>query len=114
MALHPGFHQWLSRRGLQPATISVLQKESIFQESTLKLLKDADLQSLRDKHGITLGQFALLRSAHGDLHEADEDGFELIEVEDTPAELGVRGGERGRHKNKASKYALGAGDRQVR
>ena len=117
MALHPGFHQWLTRRGLLPATISVLQKESIFQESTLKLLNDTDLQSLRDKHGITLGQFALLRSVHGDLQEAEEDGFEVVELEDAPAELGVRGGEPGsasrRHKNKASKYTLG-GDRQVR
>ena len=110
MALHPGFHTWLSKRGLQPATISVLQKESILQESTLKLLTDADLQSLREKHGITVGQFALLRSVHGDLHEADEDGFELVEVEDAPAELGVRGGEQGR---KLNKYKFG-GTRQVR
>ena len=33
MALHPEFHQWLTSRGLQPATITVLRKESILQES---------------------------------------------------------------------------------
>lgn len=84
--LSPGFHKWLSKRGLHPDTITVLQKESILQESTLKLLTDSDLDSIRKTHRITTGQFVLLRSAHSDLLEVDKDGFELVEMEDLPVQ----------------------------
>ena len=82
MALNPAFHQWLTKRGLQPATIEALQKETILQESTLKLLTDEDLDTLRREHGLTMGQFALLRNVHGDLRGAEDDGFEVLETED--------------------------------
>ena len=82
MALNTGFHRWLSERGLNSDTISILEKESILQESTLKLLSESDLESVRKKHRITMGQFALLRSVRSDLLEVDEDGFELVTMED--------------------------------
>lgn len=84
MALHPDFNQWLTARGIQPPTLSILRKESILQESTLKLLTDDDLESLKKKHGISLGQFALLRSARDDLTSVVEEGFEVIEIDDVP------------------------------
>ena len=93
-----GFQKWLAKRGIQPGTIAILQKESILHENTLKLLRQADLELLRTKHDITMGQFALLRTAHGDLlgtdeDGTDEDGFEMIGMEDVPAELGGGGGD---------------------
>lgn len=107
MALNPGFHQWLSGRGLQPATISALQKESILQENTLKLLSDEDLETLKKKYSITVGQFALLRSVRGDLHEVDKDGFELVEeppVHEDSESMGKNGTSAGvRHRAKAGK-----------
>ena len=115
MALHPDFHQWLSSRGVQPATITKLQKESILQESTLKLLTDSDLDALKRKHGITLGQFAVLRNARHDLCETEEDDFEVIELDDVTAELAPRGEERGRSRGKSSTATRNrvGGDREV-
>lgn len=84
MALHPDFNQWLTARGIQPPTLSILRKESILLESTLKLLTDDDLESLKKKHGISLGQFALLRSARDDLTSVVEEGFEVIEIDEVP------------------------------
>ena len=109
MALNPGFHQWLSGRGLQPTTIAALQKESVLQEGTLKLLTDDDLETLKKKYSITVGQFALLRSVRVDLHEADEDGFELVEAAPVDSDEDVKGGSMGknstgagvRHRDKA-------------
>lgn len=51
----------------------------------MKLLTDDDLETLRKKYSITVGQFALLRNVHDDLRVVvDEEGFEL--VEETPSE----------------------------
>ena len=99
----------------------MLRKESILQESTLQLLTDSDLHSLKSKHGITLGQFALLRSAREDLHKTADDGFGIIELDDAPAELGIsvvasgeqKGGRAGQN-NVAVKYRVGSGEREVR
>ena len=88
MALHPDFHQWLTSSGLQPATITVLRKESILQESTLQLLTDSDLQSLKSTHGITLGQFVVAS--------------------------GEQKGGRASKNNVAVKYRVGSGEREVR
>ena len=113
-----GFQKWLAKRGIQPGTIAILQKESILHENTLKLLRQADLELLGTKHHITMGQFALLRTAHGDLlgtdeDGTDEDGFEMIGMEDVPAELGGGGGDqqqapagRSRKNSRGEKYKV--------
>jgi hypothetical protein len=108
-----GFQKWLAKRGIQPETIAILQIESIFHENTLKLLRQADLELLRTKHHITMGQFALLRTAHGDLLATDEDGFEMIGMEDVPAGLGGGGGDqqqapadRTRKNSRGEKYKV--------
>lgn len=114
MALHPDFQRWLSSRGLQPATLSVLQKESILQESTLKVLTDSDLDTLKENHGISLGQFALLRSARGSLCEsaAIVDDFEVIELEDVPTSMAVgHGSTEGSKKDRHS--SAGKRDKSV-
>ena len=118
MALRPDFHQCLTSRGLQPATITVLRKESILQESTLQVLTDSDLPSLKSKHGLILGQFALLRSAREDLHKTADDGFDIIELDDAPAELaisevasGEQKGGRASKNSVAVKYRVGSGER---
>lgn len=116
MALHPDFQRWLSSRGLQPATLNVLQKEKILQESTLKLLTDSDLDSLKEKHGISLGQFALLRSARGNPSEGAShdigDDFEIIELEDVPTSMAVgHGSKEGSTKDRHS--SAGKRDRTV-
>lgn len=116
MALHPDFQRWLSSRGLQPATLSVLQKESILQESTLKLLTDSDIDSLKEKHGISLGQMALLRSARGSLCESAglDDDFEIIELEDVPTSMAAGHGGKELASRKDRHSSAGKNDRTVR
>lgn len=122
MALDRKFQKRLSKRGLNQATIAVLQKECILHDSTLELLKPADLELLRSKHNVTMGQFAILRTIHEELvappgetatpmeqhqrrprsaisvkekEEEEEDGFEIVRMEDVPLEMrDVAGGQR--------------------
>ena len=105
-----GFQKWLSKRGLQPGTIAILEKESILHESTFKLLSLADLEVVRKKHHITMGQFAVLRSLHGDLLETEGDGFEIVEMGEVPTleELAAtgRGGGGGRRDSTGERYRV--------
>ena len=115
MSMDRGFQKWLTKRGLQPATIAILQKESILDENTLKLLRQADLEILRSKHHLTMGQFALLRTAHGDLLMPMATGFETIGMEDVPPpdvlggggeQQGAAGAARSRKNSKGEKYKV--------
>ena len=83
-ALLPNFNRWLKDRGLQPATLLALRKESILNDTTLRLLTDSDLEALKKQYKISLGQFALLRSARDDLTSAVAEDFEVIELTDVP------------------------------
>ena len=62
-----------------------------------------------------MGQFVVLRTAHGDLLATEEDGFEMVGMEDVPAELGGGGGGggeqqaaagRSRRNSKGEKYRV--------
>ena len=114
MALNTGFHRWLSERGLNSDTISILEKESILQESTLKLLSESDLESVRKKHRITMGQFALLRSVRSDLLEVDEDGFELVTMEDAQVQPTGVSGQPGHKTAKKGEKSRVQGKKEVR
>ena len=83
-ALLPNFNRWLKDRGLQPATLLALRKESILNDTTLRLLTESDLEALKKQYKISLGQFALLRNARDDLTSAVAEDFEVIELTDVP------------------------------
>ena len=107
MALDPDFHKWLCSRGLQPATLSVLKREDVLQASTLKLLSDSDLESLKSHHGISLGQFALLRGARDDLLSAIDDGYDVVELTEVAGPGGERRTPWRRSGRSSAKYTKG-------
>ena len=83
-ALQPNFDRWLKDRGLQHVTLLALRKESILNDTTLRLLTESDLEVLKKQYKISLGQFALLRNARDDLTSAVAEDFEVIEFADVP------------------------------
>ena len=73
--MDPSFErQWLSKYNFVPETLDALEKEDVTNEMTLRAMKESDLQSLRDKYTLHIGQVALLRHAREELIRDDQDG----------------------------------------
>ena len=108
MSMDRGFQKWLSKRGLQTGTIRMLERECILHENTLKLLTSADLEGLKRRHHMTMGQFVLLRTAHSDLLGAEGDGFDVIVMDDVPppAAEGSRSGRGSRRNSTGERYRV--------
>ena len=61
------FKRWLTSSNVSAKTIKALQKEDIVDETTLKCMRDTDLESLKEKYRLQVGQLAVLRGARDDL-----------------------------------------------
>lgn len=71
---HSFERQWLAKYNFVPETLDALEKEDVTNEMTLKAIKESDLQSLRDKYKLHIGQVALLRHAREELIKDEQDG----------------------------------------
>ena len=65
--MDPGFHQYLVGRKVPDKVLKALKKEAVTNEQTLKVMKDSDLESLKKKYKLPVGQLVLLREARDEL-----------------------------------------------
>ena len=99
--MDPSFErQWLAKYNFVPEMLDALEKEDVTNEMTLKAMKESDLQSLRDKYKLHIGQVALLRHAREELVRDELDGDpkatdSLLSPRDREREVTVRDGKWG-------------------
>lgn len=71
--MDPSFErQWLAKYNFVPETLDALEKEDVTDEMTLKAMEETDLQLLREKYKLHIGQVALLRRAREELIKDEE------------------------------------------
>ena len=69
------FKEWLEGQNLSRSTLKAMRKEDVTNRTTLKSLKDSDLEALKAKHKLPMGQYVLIRKARDSLlKEADTKG----------------------------------------
>ena len=61
------FKEWLEGQNLSRSTLKALRKEDVTDRNTLKSLKDSDLDTLKAKHKLPMGQYVLIRYARDSL-----------------------------------------------
>lgn len=70
--MEPSFKSWLVRHDVTPKVLKTLKKEQVINDTTLKAMKDSDLQTLMTKYKLPMGQYVILRSARDELIKGEE------------------------------------------
>ena len=70
--MDPSFKSWLVRHDVTPKVLKTLKKEQVINDTTLKAMKDSDLQTLMSKYKLPMGQYVILRSARDKLIKGEE------------------------------------------
>ena len=109
--MDPSFEQWLAKYNFCPEMLDALKKERVTNEMTLKAMKEPDLQSLRDKYTLQIGQVALLRRAGEELIRAEQES--QSEGRKARKKL-INDGEESDGDSRASESLLSPEDRQER
>lgn len=85
--MEPSFKSWLVRHDVTPKVLKTLKKEHVTNDTTLKAMKDSDLQALMTKYKLPMGQYVILRSARDELlkgREAEGHGDSFEELHQPP------------------------------
>lgn len=92
--MEPSFKKWLVRHDVTPKVLKALKKEEVTNDATLKAMRDSDLETLKTKYKLPMGQYVILRSARDELireegaqasSKGKEDSFEELH---SPPEAG--------------------------
>ena len=84
--MDPTFKQWLAARNAPPKLLKRLEKEDIWNQTTLSDMTDSDLEALQKKHKLPMGHVVILRSGRDELRKGSakvpssvDDEYDIIE-----------------------------------